>query len=116
MFTRYAKCEGERYLAFIVDTCNFGSSGRSWRYQKTQILKKLTVHYKICNNSLDYPFLAAERTSSRMPFVSNPFDYDSSVSPSENLGGHPFLNGYTKVSLPFLNRKSHFLAPSAIVL
>jgi len=23
MFTVYAKCEGERYLVFVVDICNF---------------------------------------------------------------------------------------------
>ena len=43
------------------------------------------------------------------------FNYDSSVSWSWKLGGHPFLNGYTKVSLPCLYRKSHFSSPSAIV-
>ena len=61
-------------------------------------------------------FRVLGRGSSRGIFVSYSFNYDSFVSSSRKTGGHPSLNGDTKVGLPFLYRKSHFSAPSAMVL
>jgi hypothetical protein len=51
-----------------------------------------------------------------LPYVPHLINPECQALLLRNLGGHPSLSGFTKVSRPFLYRKSHTSAPSANVL